>query len=121
LWLSTKFFRMLDDLPTDLLVSAQTRIAAREGVSMIVLQKGDPTSGTILLKVNTLNGLATVYTQVRMGDDAFWAPAPRANNVPEAEADAYLRKQADFDPDLWSIEVEDKQGRLWFPGKIKEI
>jgi hypothetical protein len=30
---------------------------------------------------------------------------------PEAEVDATLRRQRDRDPDLWVIEVEDRQGR----------
>jgi len=29
-------------------------------------------------------------------------------------------EQASFDPDLWLIEIEDKKGRAWFPGKIVE-
>jgi hypothetical protein len=31
--------------------------------------------------------------------------------VNQAEADLYLARQREFDPDLWIIEVEDKAGR----------
>jgi hypothetical protein len=34
-----------------------------------------------------------------------------AKPVNREEADTYLRREADFDPDIWVIEVEDKQGR----------
>ncbi|MEC9311850.1 MAG: DUF1491 family protein, partial [Pseudomonadota bacterium] len=30
---------------------------------------------------------------------------------PEADVDASVRRQGEFDPDLWVIEVEDRQGR----------
>jgi hypothetical protein len=36
----------------------------------------------------------------------------------ESIADAYLKHQASIDPDAWLIEIEDKQGRVWFPGKV---
>jgi hypothetical protein len=29
-----------------------------------------------------------------------------------------MARQADIDPDAWLIEIEDKQGRIWFPGKV---
>jgi hypothetical protein len=30
---------------------------------------------------------------------------------PEADVDAAMARQRDFDPDLWVIEVEDRAGR----------
>ena len=29
----------------------------------------------------------------------------------ETEADAYLARQIEFDPDIWIVSVEDRQGR----------
>jgi hypothetical protein len=109
---------MDDTLPTDLLIDAQRRLAAAEGVAMVVVQRGDAASGSICLKVNTLDGLATVYSRVRVAHKLYWSPAPGATRVSDREADRYMARQADFDPDLWLIEVEDKAGRLWFPGSI---
>ena len=39
----------------------------------------------------------------------------------EKDADAYLAQQAKTDPDAWLIEIEDKQGRVWFPGKVVNL
>lgn len=107
------------DLPTDLRITAQRRLAACHGVPMTVTHKGDPTSGAIYLKINLLNGTAEVLTQVRdQGGALAWLSTSDGQPLPEKEADAYLSSQVAFDPDLWIVEVEDKQGRHWFPEPI---
>lgn len=109
---------MTGDLSTELLISAQRRLAAREGVPVTVVRRGYSSSGTILLKINRLDGTARVLTQVRYDDELVWSPIGRSDPMDEKAADAYLARQADVDPDLWIIEIEDKQGRHWFPGKV---
>ncbi|MBI1274094.1 MAG: DUF1491 family protein [Alphaproteobacteria bacterium] len=109
---------MADDrLRTDLIVNAQIRTAAAEGVPIVVIRKGDLAGGTILLKINRLDGHAHLLTQVRIGDELVWSPLTKTDPLPEKEADSAMRQQASYDPDLWLIEIEDKQGRHWFPGK----
>lgn len=85
---------------------------------MIVVHKGDANSGTIYLKINRLDGTAEVLSQVRTENGIAWMSTTGSKGQPEKEADAYLAQQSDFDPDLWIIEIEDKQGRHWFPEKI---
>ena len=109
---------MSHDLATELLISAQRRVAAREGVPLTVVRKGYGSVGTILLKINRLDGTARVLSQVRYDDELVWSPVGKADPMTERDADAYLARQAEIDPDLWIIEIEDKQGRHWFPGKI---
>ncbi len=109
---------MSDTLPTALLIAAQARIAAQSGIAMIVTHKGDASNGAIFLKINKLDGTAHVYNQGQLDDEKVWLPALSKEAVPEKEADRYLAEQIAFDPDLWVIEVEDRQGRLWFEGRI---
>jgi hypothetical protein len=110
----------MDDarLPTDLMINAYIRIAAREGVPITVRRRGDNSSGTIILKIALLNGTARVLTQVRYDDELVWNPVSRTDPMPEADADKYLDRQAEIDPDSWLMEIEDKQGRHWFPGRV---
>jgi hypothetical protein len=112
---------MTDGLPTDFVINAQIRIAARDGVPITVLQRGDANSGAIILKINRLDGQAAVLTQVRYDEELVWYPASADLWMPEAEADAYLASQRQLDPDSWLLEIEDRKGRHWFPGRIVKL
>ncbi|MEJ0063766.1 MAG: DUF1491 family protein [Alphaproteobacteria bacterium] len=104
-------------LPAELVVSAHIRLAAQQGVPIVVVRKGDPQGGAILLKINRLDGTAHLLTQVRADSELVWSPLQALDPMPEADADSLMRRQGEFDPDLWLIEIEDRQGRHWFPGK----
>lgn len=109
---------MTDDrLPTKLLVGAQIRQAATQGIPITVLRSGDPNSGVIILKINLMNGQAVVLQQIRHDMELVWSPAVTPGLLPEAEADALMIRQMRYDPDAWLLEIEDKQGRHWFPGR----
>ena len=106
-----------DRLPTKLLVSAQIRQAATQGVPITVIRSGDPQSGAIVLKINRLDGTAHVLLQVRQDEDLIWTPAGKQDPLPETEADALMTRQGGYDPDVWLIEIEDRTGQHWFPGR----
>ena len=105
-------------LSTELYVSAHQRMAAVANVPMLVIRRGDASSGAIILKINLLNGQARVLIEARYDDKRVWTPATSTDPMPERDADEYMRLQENIDPDAWLIEIEDKQGRVWFPGKI---
>jgi hypothetical protein len=108
----------MDDISTDFMIRAQIRIAAREGVPITIVRHGHDASGTIVLKINKLDGTARVLTQARYGDDVVWNPVSKVDPMPDRDAEECMRRQSEFDPDAWLVEIEDRQGRLWFPGKI---
>ena len=113
---------MADDRPqSGFLIGAQIRLAAREGIPITVRKRGDETFGAIILKINRLDGTAHVLAQSRMDDEIVWNPVSRTDPLPEDEAERYLARQGDIDPDSWILEVEDRQGRHWFPGKVIKL
>ena len=109
---------MDDRLSTNLWVMGHIRAAAAQGVSMMVLRKGDQSRGTVLLKINMLDRRFMVFAQVRKDERLVWSRATGAEPVDETTADAYIDRQVKYDPDLWVIEVEDRRGRHWFEGAV---
>ncbi|WP_259780971.1 DUF1491 family protein [Aestuariispira ectoiniformans] len=104
----------MDDgrLPTHLWVGATLRQLSMEAVPAFVLQKGDANGGSVLLKLNMLDNGCRVLTQARDLDGKLgWMSVFREDVVDEAKADDYIERARQRDPDLWVIEVEDRQGR----------
>ncbi len=79
-------------------------------IPAFVVAHGDDTGGAVLVKLNTLNGRAVLYQRSfdLMSDTRVWAELAAGD---EAEVDAAIARQRGFDPDLWVIEVEDREGR----------
>ena len=79
-------------------------------IPAFVTAHGDDTAGNVLVKLNTLNGQAKLSERRYdlMRDTREWAVLAQGG---EAEVDAVIARQKAADPDLWVIEVEDRQGR----------
>lgn len=79
-------------------------------IPAFVVTHGDDTAGAVLVKLNTLDGNAKAFQRSfdLMSGERTWMVL--AEGV-EADVDAALANQRGFDPDLWVIEVEDREGR----------
>lgn len=101
------------ELKTEFWATALMRRAAIAGAFAGVTRKGDTDAGAVLVKVSTLDGRARLYAPARDGQgERVWLDLSAGTlGDGEPDVDAYVRKRADTDPDLWVIEVEDKHGR----------
>jgi hypothetical protein len=101
------------ELKTDFWASALIRRAEIGGAFAGVVRKGDPDAGTVLVKVATLDGRARLFTSAIRGEgERVWIDLSSGSlGDGERDVDAYWRRRAEDDPDLWVIEIEDKQGR----------
>ncbi len=86
-----------------------TRLRLRD-IPAFVTSHGDDTAGSVLVKLNTLDGQAQVFQRSfdLMSGARNWVPLAQGA---EAEVDAAIARQRGFDPDLWVVEVEDRAGR----------
>jgi len=102
-----------DRLPTAIWVQAGLALCSGRGIPAVVLHKGDPHTGVVLVKIALLDGTARLLTQQRdMNGILRWVDAlPMMPFPTEAEADAYIARARTRDPDLWIIEIEDREGR----------
>jgi len=99
-----------DRLPTSLWIEAALKPLADRGIYHYINNRGDPGSGLILLKLSNLEGQCKLLTlQRNFETDALeWASALENELVAEKDADAYSARAVDIDPDLWVIEIEDR-------------
>ncbi len=106
-------------LKTKIQVMAAVRLCAAHAIPIVVARRGDEDAGTILIKLNQRDRGFTVLAQTRTGlGDLAWLRATGEAPVDEATADAYITRQVQRDPDLWVVEIEDREGRPVFAGRI---
>lgn len=98
-------------LSTDVWVGALIRRAELGGAFAAVARKGDPRAGAVLVKaVNRGDGSARLYAEATRADgDRIWMQPVASTEEPEL--DAYVQRSLRIDPDLWVVEIEDRQGR----------
>jgi len=101
------------ELKTDFWASALIRRAAIGGAFAGVVRRGDSDAGAVLVKVASLDGRARLYAPARNGEgERIWLDlSAGALGDDERAVDEAARKRAGNDPDLWLIEIEDKNGR----------
>ena len=100
-------------LKAGIFVRALIRRAEVAGAQAYVVRKGVEESGAIFLKISKLDGTTTVLSQARRGEGELVWVKPLGEAVDEAKAAAWFEKQIKFDPDLWILEIEDREGRTF--------
>ncbi len=98
-------------IASDVWVSALIRRAELSGAFATVVRKGDARAGSVIVKAyDTSERKARLYTEA-FGPDGERLWIQPVSNDQESELDAYIQRQVGYDPDLWVVEVEDRQGR----------
>jgi hypothetical protein len=110
---------MVMGLSTGLWVSAQVRLCDRAFIPATIVRHGNDEAGTVLVKINRFDEGVTVFAQASTLDgEPAWSRGTGPNPVNEAEADAYIARQVQYDPDVWVLEIEDRKGAYKLDGKI---
>ncbi|WP_425411050.1 DUF1491 family protein [Hyphococcus sp.] len=104
-------------LKTEIRVSAHLRRAQGAGAFATIVRRGDPDAGAVAVKVYIARGDARLYTQSRdMDGNAVWREpfeSDQQTEDMEEKIDAWLARETAIDPDLWIVEIEDREGRAF--------
>lgn len=106
-------------LRADIWVAAYIRRCEIEGAAAALRRRGAAEAGAIFVLVDRLDGSAALFAPAPQsevmgrGIERLWARAHKDEWAPVAELEARIKREIDFDPDLWLIEVEDRSGRHW--------
>jgi hypothetical protein len=100
-------------LKAGLFVRALIRRAEVAGAQAYVVRKGIEESGAIILKISKLDGTAVVLSQARRGEGELVWVKPLGDAADDEKIAAWFDKQTKFDPDIWIVEIEDREGRAF--------
>ncbi|TKT73716.1 DUF1491 family protein [Afipia massiliensis] len=104
-------------LKSSIWVAGYLRRCQSAGMFGAVRRRGAEEAGAVFVKVALMDGTAllfvpapqTAYDDSRPIERVFTQSPPQA--VDEAAIEARLAKEISFDPDVWIVEIEDREGR----------
>ena len=100
-------------LKAGIFVRALIRRVQAAGAAAFVVRMGSEEAGAVILKISKLDGSCLLLNQARMGDGALVWSQPLGGWCEDSRAAAWLEKQVKGDPDLWIVEIEDREGRAF--------
>jgi hypothetical protein len=93
-------------------ISAQVRLCDMQSLPAVVRRRGDPDAGSIIIRIDRLDGSSKVLTQIRDANgQRCWLTALGEDAAPDPEVEAYIERRLTSDPDIWVLEIEDRDGR----------
>ncbi|MBR2121112.1 MAG: DUF1491 family protein [Pseudomonadota bacterium] len=104
-------------LKSSIWVAGYLRRCQGAGMFGAVRRRGAEEAGAVFVKIALMDGTAilfvpapqTAYDDSRPVERVFIQSPPQA--VEEQVVEARLAKEIGFDPDVWIVEVEDREGR----------
>ncbi len=96
-------------LTSEFWVQAYLRRLSLADIPAFVTAKGDATAGAVLVKQAPLDGTATLFQRsYDLDGTRVWVTLAEGE---EWGVDEAIARQRSFDPDIWVIEVENRDGR----------
>lgn len=104
-------------LKSSLWVAAYLRRCFTLNLNGVVARKGDETAGSVIIKINLLDGRARVFEAAYDDKGArIWIAGLKEDPAAEPEVDAYIERASKRDPDLWVVEIENRTGEPHLEG-----
>jgi hypothetical protein len=104
-------------LKSAIYVQALIRRCESAGASAYLVRRGAEEAGAVFVKLNRLDGKLTVLSPARRGEERVWT-RPLGESTDDARAAEYFAKQLRIDPDIWIVEIEDREGRTFLDEPI---
>jgi hypothetical protein len=99
-------------------VSAALRLGTVENKPGVVITKGDPDAGGVLVILRGRTGVM-VLSQFRDPEgEVAWMRGTGPTPVTDEAADSYIARQRKYDSDLWVIEFDAPDYLPPFEGKV---
>ena len=105
-------------IKSEIFIQALVRRVYAAQAAAYIIRRGDSDAGNVMIRINRLDGCSGVLTMFTyMSGERCWrvahAPATRDEDV-----DEFLSREIHRDPDVWVVEIEDRQGRHFLEERI---
>ncbi len=90
-------------------IDSYRELLNKNAIPLFIVSKGDDTAGAILIKVCDLKGGCKLFSEIT-GIDSCTSWSLLAEGSDE-EMNKVASRQLITDPDLWLLEIEDREGR----------
>jgi hypothetical protein len=104
---------------SDLWVAAFVRRHNDIGHICVIVRRGDPIAGQIFIEIDHLNGTGSLLTPapsaLRATGDEDRLFSRQLDRVDPALIRDRIRRETDFDPDLWVVAVETRDADVGAP------
>jgi hypothetical protein len=103
----------------DIWVAAYIRRCAVEGAAAVLRRRGASEAGAIFIVIDRLDGRAALFAPAAQSElaghegERLWSHAHKEEWIEPAAIERRLQREIAFDPDIWIVEVEDREGRNW--------
>jgi len=103
----------MDELKTEFRATALVRRANGAGAFAVIARRGDPDAGALLVRLAlpARKGRLLAPSRNPQGERIYVDMAGAGVGDTDADIDAYLERRIKSDPDLWVVEIDDREGR----------
>ena len=107
-------------LKSSFIIKSASILAKKDGIPIYIVKKGDLDAGIIFIKIDTLNGNATLlrrntnYVIEKNKTFIEYVNLFPNQTVTIAKVNQRIKSEISIDPDCWVVEIEDKNGVNYF-------
>ena len=106
-------------LRSDMWVAAYLRRCSAEGACAVLRRRGASDAGAIFVKIDRLDGRSALYgpapqslgVDLGRGVERVFMRMHDPDWIDDSGVERRLERELSFDPDLWIVEVEDREGQ----------
>jgi hypothetical protein len=99
-------------LKTSLWISAQIRLCDIAFIPAVVARRGDSDAGQVMILRNLLDGTFELFARATDLDGRqVWRRVSGPEPIDYESANRLIAREAEFDPDIWVLEIEDRDGK----------